>query len=113
MSRAAVPGAPFGTSIRSVPQAAASAETATIATELRRTLTGRLMRGGIIRNNRAPMPRPRTAVIVALAALAMIAGGCGTTRVIPSGDQLTVALTEYRLRPQSVDVTSGSLTIVA
>jgi hypothetical protein len=52
-------------------------------------------------------------VIVALAALAMIASGCGTTKVIPSGGQLTVALTEYRLRPQRVEVTSGSLTIVA
>ena len=52
-------------------------------------------------------------MIVAVVGSAMIAAGCGTTNVIPSGHQLTVALTEYRLRPQRVEVTAGSLTIVA
>ena len=52
-------------------------------------------------------------MIVTLAAFAMIAGGCGTIEVIPPGGQLTVALTEYRLRPQDVEVSAGSLTIVA
>jgi hypothetical protein len=42
-------GSDFGTLIVSVPQATANAATAADALDMRRTLTGRLMRGEIIR----------------------------------------------------------------
>jgi plastocyanin len=45
------------------------------------------------------------------AALAILAAGCGTTQVLGSSRQLTVALTEYQLRPQSVEIDSGPVTI--
>jgi plastocyanin len=47
------------------------------------------------------------------AGLAMITAGCGSTEVIRSGRQLTVALTEYHLRPQSAEISAGPVTIVA
>jgi hypothetical protein len=51
-------------------------------------------------------------VIGVAACLAMIAAGCGTTEVVGSGRQLTVALTEYRLRPQSAAISAGPVTFV-
>jgi hypothetical protein len=99
--------------MRSVPHAAANAETAIIATEMRRTLIGRLMRGEIIRNNRTSMPRPRTATLLFAASLAAAVAGCGGTTVSDSSHVLRVGLTEYRLSPQSVSVGAGALTIVA
>jgi hypothetical protein len=50
-------------------------------------------------------------VIGGAAALALLMAGCGTTKVLGSSRQLTVALTEYRLRPQSVEIDSGPVTI--
>jgi len=50
-------------------------------------------------------------VIGAAAVLAIIAAGCGTTKVLGAGRQLTVALTEYRLRPQDVEIDAGPVTI--
>jgi hypothetical protein len=44
--------------------------------------------------------------------LALAAAGCGHTRVIRSQGTLEVALTEYRLDPQSVSTRAGQLTIV-
>jgi hypothetical protein len=52
-------------------------------------------------------------VIVVAAGFAMIAAGCGSTEVIGSGRQLTVAMTEYHLRPQSAEISAGPITIVA
>jgi plastocyanin len=52
-------------------------------------------------------------VIVAAATVVLVTAGCGTTKVIAPGGRLTVALTEYRLRPQSAEVSAGALTIVA
>jgi plastocyanin len=57
------------------------------------------------------MPWTRTAVIGAATALAIIAAGCGTTKVLAAGRQLTVALTEYRLSPQNVQIDAGPVTI--
>jgi plastocyanin len=63
------------------------------------------------------MPRvslwPQTTVIGVAASLAMIAGGCGTAKVIGSGRQLTVALSEYRLAPQTAEIDAGEVTLVA
>jgi hypothetical protein len=56
------------------------------------------------------MPWARTAVIGVAASLAFLAAGCGATKVIGSGRQLTVALTEYRLRPQSAEINAGPVT---
>jgi hypothetical protein len=41
----------------------------------------------------------------------MLLAGCGTTTRIAQGGTLQVALTEYRVRPQSVSAPSGTLTI--
>jgi plastocyanin len=69
------------------------------------------MRGEIIRNNRAPMPRTKSLVSVAVGALTLLAG-CGYTQVVGPDRTVGVAITEYRIDPQSVSVSAGSLTIV-
>jgi hypothetical protein len=49
-------------------------------------------------------------VLVAVATASVIAG-CGGSRHI-SGGPLRLALTEYRLHPQNISVSSGTLTIL-
>jgi hypothetical protein len=44
--------------------------------------------------------------------LALAAAGCGHTRVFRAQGTVEVALTEYRLDPQSVSTRAGQLTIV-
>jgi hypothetical protein len=50
-------------------------------------------------------------VAVAAAATASIACGCGHTTVVGGGRTLRLALSEYRVNPQSVRAYPGSLTI--
>jgi hypothetical protein len=45
--------------------------------------------------------------------LAALPAGCGGTQVPAAGRLLRVGLTEYRLSPQNVAVSAGTLTIVA
>ena len=44
---------------------------------------------------------------------ALAVAGCGRTTVVPAGDTATVALTEYRLEPQSLRVAPGPVRILA
>jgi hypothetical protein len=51
------------------------------------------------------------AIAVAVAIGGTIAG-CGKTQILAAGRTLHLALTEYRLNPQRVQVSSGRLTIL-
>jgi len=55
----------------------------------------------------------RRSPLAALTAGLLIAGltGCGSTTTVRSGQTLRVALTEYRVTPQDVDVPAGLVTI--
>ncbi|MGH2916476.1 MAG: hypothetical protein ACRDMX_15975 [Solirubrobacteraceae bacterium] len=64
---------------------------------------------------RPPTLRRRTpvAVSIALVASAMLAvAGCGSSRTVGKDGTLRVALTEYRVIPQSVHTRTGVLTLV-
>ena len=96
--------------IRWVPHAAASAETAIVADVRKKTLTGRLMRAGIIRNNGLAMARtPLTAGLALVLATALAA--CGRTQVVGPDRTLHLALSEYRLNPEKVQAQAGQLKI--
>lgn len=56
--------------------------------------------------------RPITLPGPALLAIASILGGCGHTTVVGAGRMLRLALTEYRVVPQSARAPSGPLTII-
>lgn len=56
------------------------------------------------------MSGPRSA-LAGVAAWAVLAGGCATTVSVPANGTLRIALTEYRLVPQSVRTSAGTLTI--
>jgi hypothetical protein len=55
--------------------------------------------------------RPRTALALA-GALAALAGGCGHTTTVGSSRTLSIAVTEYRLAPETVRMTQGAVTLV-
>jgi plastocyanin len=57
------------------------------------------------------MPGPRASRLAAASAAVALLCGCAHTEVIGSHRTLYVALSEYRLTPQSVRVSAGSLTI--
>jgi hypothetical protein len=44
-------------------------------------------------------------------ALAAVVAGCGGSRQLAGGRPLRLAVTEYRLHPQSISVSAGTLTI--
>jgi hypothetical protein len=96
--------------IRSVPQAVARAATAINELEMRRTLAGRLMKAGIIIGIPMPELRPSTLLLAAVTSAAVVVG-CGHTDVVGAERTLQLGLTEYRLVPQKVRVSAGSLTI--
>jgi plastocyanin len=80
------------------------------ALEMRRTLAGRLMKGGIIIG--IPMPGLRAAKLAIVAASMLGVTGCSHTHVVGASRTVDVALTEYRLIPQDVRAVAGQLTIV-
>ena len=57
------------------------------------------------------MSRLRPSTIAAATVAVAVLGGCGHTHVVGSSRTLYVALSEYRITPQSVRVSTGSLTI--
>lgn len=57
------------------------------------------------------MPERRTLIRLLAAASLALLGGCGHTQVIGKDRTLYVALTDYRVTPQSVRVRSGPMTI--
>ena len=57
------------------------------------------------------MSEPRAPIAALAAVLLSLAAGCGQTETIRHARTLFVALTEYRLAPQSVQVSRGPLTI--
>jgi len=59
----------------------------------------------------SPMSRPRAPIIALGAVLAALVAGCGQTAVITRSRTIYVALTEYRLAPQSVQISQGPVTI--
>lgn len=59
------------------------------------------------------MGRRRPLALLALGIMAWGPSGCSDTQSLRPGRTLQVALTEYRLVPQSVRVSAGELTIVA
>ena len=103
-------GSDWETPIFSVPQAAARAATTIDALEMRRTLAGRLMEGGIIIG--IPMPGLRAASLLVIVLSAVLIGGCGHTHVVGSSRTVDVALTEYRLIPQDVRASAGQVTLL-
>jgi plastocyanin len=61
------------------------------------------------------MSAPRAAklaLLMASLAVASVAAGCGHTRSVGSNRTLRVALNEYRLNPQNVRVSQGTLLII-
>lgn len=58
------------------------------------------------------MPRLRASRLALIAATTVLIGGCGHTVTVRSGRVLQIAVTEYRVIPQSVRVSAGLLTIV-
>lgn len=59
------------------------------------------------------MPARRTALSAIVAALAAVAGaGCSHTARVGPARTLQVAVSEYRLKPDSIEVTPGFLTLV-
>src|SRR5690348_17114204 len=78
-------------------------------------LGGPAHRGGDHTEMPALYDRPMRRAIVAAAALLAAApplSGCGHTTTVGAGRTVAVALTEYRVRPQSVQAAAGELTIV-
>jgi uncharacterized cupredoxin-like copper-binding protein len=57
------------------------------------------------------VPRPRPPVVL-LAASMMLLAACSNTKQVVRSGTLQVALTEYRVQPQSVRTPTGTLTIV-
>jgi hypothetical protein len=55
-------------------------------------------------------PSPRSSLSAALLALAV--AGCGHVARVGSGASLQIALNEYRVTPQAVQTSSGTLTLV-
>ncbi len=65
-------------------------------------------------NTIEPMSALRAAklpLIMASLALAWVGGGCSNTRRVGSDRTLQVALSEYRLNPQSASVSAGTVSI--
>ena len=78
---------------------------------MRRTLIGRFMRAGMIRSYDRPV-RFRAFSCLLVSGCFLGAGalaGCGHTHQVGSGRSVRIALTEYRLNPQSVSVSTGTL----
>ncbi len=67
------------------------------------------MRAGIIRKNRASMPR---ALIVLATAMLVLLAGCGRTQVVGADHTLRLGETEYSLNPQRARVGAGPLTVL-
>lgn len=101
----------LGTLMRCVPHAAARAQNATMTGVTRRTLAGRLMRAGIIRNNRPPMTRPAAQLGVVIVLCASLIG-CGRTELVGANRVVRVALTEYRMNPERIKASAGQLTFL-
>jgi hypothetical protein len=59
-----------------------------------------------------PAHSSKLSLVIASLACACMAAGCGHTRTVGTDRTLRVALTEYRLNPQSVRTTPGFLTIL-
>jgi hypothetical protein len=57
------------------------------------------------------MSGPRTPLIAVGAALLAVLCGCGQTAVIRRSRTICVGLTEYRLAPQSMQISQGPVTI--
>jgi hypothetical protein len=55
---------------------------------------------------------PRNLAATAAVALAVAAAGCGGSSHLAGGHPLRLALTEYRLHPQDINVSAGTLTIL-
>jgi hypothetical protein len=55
-------------------------------------------------------PSPRSSLSAALLALAV--AGCGHVAHVGSGGSLQIALNEYRVTPQAVQTSAGTLTLV-
>ncbi len=90
----------------SVRHAVTSAAVDAIAPAIRETLSGRLMRAGIIRESGSTMARRQLTLALVLPLAASIAA-CGSTQVVGSARAVHVALTEYRLSPQRVQAHCG------
>jgi hypothetical protein len=58
------------------------------------------------------MSRPRASTLALLTACVALIPGCSHTRSVGSDRTLRIAISEYRLNPQSARVSSGLLTIV-
>lgn len=56
--------------------------------------------------------RSRRCSLALLGALAALAGGCGHTTAVGTSRTLSVAVTEYRLAPQTVRTNEGALTLI-
>ncbi len=81
---------------------------------MRRTLIGRFMRRGMIRSyDRRVRFR---AISLAFAAGLVLGGGalsgCDHTRQVGNDRSVRIALTEYRVNPQSVSASTGTLTML-
>jgi hypothetical protein len=61
---------------------------------------------------RPPRVTPRRLFAATLIGLAIAAAGCGHTVRVGADRMLRIAMTEYRLNPQSVTVAEGPLTIL-
>jgi hypothetical protein len=57
------------------------------------------------------MSRPRASTLALLVTCVALLGGCSHTRVLGADRTLRIALSEYRLNPQSARVSAGVLTI--
>jgi hypothetical protein len=81
---------------------------------MRRTLIGAFMRRGMIRSYDRPMRRPALSAVVAAAFLLGAGGlaGCGHTHQVGDDRSVQIALTEYRVNPQDVSVSTGTLTML-
>jgi len=102
-------GSDFGTLILSVPQAVAKAATAANALVMRMTLNGRLMRPEIIIG--ILMSGPLASKLCLVTICVTLLCGCSHTEVVGADRALHIALSEYRLNPQSVRVSAGVLNI--
>lgn len=75
-----------------------------------RTLNGQLMRAGIIIGIK--VSGPHVSKLAAAGAAAALLCGCSHTDVIATQRTVYVALSEYRITPQSVSISAGALTIL-